>query len=194
MSNELIFLNKIEAPFPLQSSSNYETKMTTPDIKYSKPAYRSIKSHLLYSQKIEDEDEFNRCYKGHETARCRSDSMKLWLKLRGAGAIRVNGTRDYDRIMGDGKGSHYWVEIKNVVYDEHAGVRQIMDKEAYYTSGSIEVIETSKYGLMNDELMKMGLEKYDRRVAYECIQEIDEKGGEDGWGQIVQWMVDSECD
>ena len=123
---------------------------------------------------------------------CLSQSMRLYLKLRGAGAVRVRGTRVFDRSFGD-KPRHYWVENKGYVFEESLGVQHIYKKEDFYKGEVIQDVEYAQGCFFDDEgLVPEGCEKqyqtlttdqlllliqcYERRVDYELYggNRIDE--------------------
>jgi hypothetical protein len=82
---------------------------------------------------------------------CISASLRCYMKLKKAGAIRVGGTRKYDREypFDDGNiGRHYWVENKGFVFDESLGLQRIYKKEDYYRDFEIEDIEVSTEGFL----------------------------------------------
>lgn len=112
------------------------------------PVYIS-KKDVLY-QKIVDWDEHIHTFL-IGGANCQSDSLVVWAKLRKAGANRCVGTRKSDRATGDPLNKHYWVEVKDLVYDEHGGVRQIFNRTAYYKAMEIECEEKTDCGLLMNE-------------------------------------------
>jgi len=147
----------------------------------NKPQFQKVNDpSKVYRVGMVDKEEFDRCVVKREVASCRCDSLKMWLKLRKAGAIRVKGTRAYDRLHG---GHHFWTEIKGVVYDEHGGIRQILDKNEYYKMAGIEVIESSKYGLIKEELDALSMDdpKLDLNILITYPLE-----GTCGWNEIVK--------
>jgi hypothetical protein len=80
-------------------------------------------------QSIVDRKKYEECLAGAK-ADCWEASMLLFLRLENIGVIRMRGKRVTERQYG---GFHYWVENKDLVYEEHGGVRQIYKKETFYT-------------------------------------------------------------
>lgn len=123
----------------------------------------TIKRAYVYEQKIVDMDEHIRT-KLSGWANCQSDSLILWSKLRKAGAQRCYGSRRRDRETGDPEAKHYWVELKDKVYDQHGGVRQIFQRSEYYKQMEIECDgKCDHIGLMEHEMPLMML-KWDWRA------------------------------
>jgi hypothetical protein len=81
---------------------------------------------------------------------CLTQSMRLYLKLRAAGAVRVRGTRAFDRTL-ENKPSHCWVENKGYVFEESVGVQHIYKKEDYYNGEVIQDVEYAKGMVFEDE-------------------------------------------
>lgn len=118
----------------------------------TRPERKSVvisKKDVLY-QKVIDWDEHIYTFLSGG-ANCQSDSLVVWAKLRKVGANRCVGTRKSDRATGDPLNKHYWVEVKDLVYDEHGGVRQIFKRTAYYKAMEIECEEKTDCGLLISE-------------------------------------------
>ena len=81
-------------------------------------------------------------------ADCAGDSLMVLFKLRKIGAVRVRGKRDLEReqdiIHKNKKSLHYWVESKDIVFEEHGGVQQIFKKDFYYQAKNITDVEVAR--------------------------------------------------
>lgn len=93
-----------------------------------------------------------------ENGDCWSQSMRLYLKLKGAGGVRVKGTRLSDRTRCPvNPPPHYWVENKGMVFELSCGVSQIMKKEQFYEGFLVQDVEYAPYGMMfADEIPASG--------------------------------------
>ena len=139
-----------------------------------------IKSPVEVRQRLDKK--INKAYiaSGRE-GDCLSQSMRLYLKLRAAGAVRVRGTRTFDRTFTEPT-LHYWVENKGYVFEESIGVQNIYKKEDFYKGEGIQDVEYAR-GMCfegefparfsermlvstNDQLMKL-IEIYEDRVEDE---------------------------
>ena len=104
---------------------------------------------LVY-EKVVNEDEHIRCLLG-KRAECVGDSLEVWWKLRNLNPTptRVRGKRNLEREVdmkeNSTKNYHFWVESKGYVFEEHAGVRQILKCEDYYKYKSITAVEKAPY-------------------------------------------------
>ena len=82
------------------------------------------------------------------TADCAGDSLIIFFKLRKIGAVRVRGKRnleqELDIIHKNKKSLHYWVESKDIVFEEHGGVQQIFEKDYYYQHLNITEVEVAR--------------------------------------------------
>lgn len=135
----------------------------------------------VYEQKIVDMDEYIRTRK-EGWANCQSDSLLLWAKLRKAGAERCYGTRVADRASGDPKAKHYWVELKDKVYDLHGGVRQIIQRSEYYKSAGVECEDKcGGVGLMEHE-MPLSMVELGRHTQKKWAEDVSMKG----WDFLAQ--------
>ena len=108
----------------------------------SKVLYRPLAVYFAYGNNNNDQGD------------CKSASIRCYLKLQKAGAIRVKGTRKYDRVNPFDNGSiarHYWVENKGLVFDESLGLQRIYKKEDYYRVAEIEDVEVSTAGFFLSE-------------------------------------------
>ena len=117
-------------------------------------------------QSIVDREKYEASMKG-ELADCWEKSMILYLKLEKIGVKRMRGKRETERKYG---GFHYWVESKDVVYEEHGGVRQIYDKETFYTkSHQITEAEQSTINMFFSD--EFDLKKKDK-IAKKLIRDL----------------------
>jgi len=84
-----------------------------------------------------------------ELGDCWTQSMRLYMKLKGAGGVRVKGTRINDRRRCPvNPPHHYWVENKGMVFESFCGVTQIMKKEDFYKGHTVQDVEYAEFGLM----------------------------------------------
>ena len=93
-----------------------------------------------------------------ELGDCATASLKLYFKLKKAGAIRYRGKRDTERRADAERPDaethwHYWVESKDKVFEEHCGVLQILSKTDFYGVGRItDAVVCDINGFHADEL------------------------------------------
>jgi hypothetical protein len=96
-----------------------------------------------------------------ELGDCWTASMRLYMKLKGAGAIRVRGNRARDRTdVPDNPPYHYWVENKGMVFESSCGVRQIYKKTEYYDVFEVQDVQVANFGLMFDDEIPNGYEDF----------------------------------
>jgi len=103
----------------------------------------------MLKQKITNREVFNNMMSGSQlTADCVGDSLINFFKLRKNGAVRVRGKRTLERqddiIQKNKKSFHYWVESKDIVFEEHGGVQQICEKDFYYQNLNITDVEVAR--------------------------------------------------
>jgi len=80
---------------------------------------------------------------------CVTQSMRLYIKLKGAGGVRVRGTRLSDRtICPVNTPPHYWVENKGYVFESFSGVSQIIEKSQFYKGWLVQDVEYAEYGML----------------------------------------------
>ena len=140
----------------------------------------NISRKYIYEQKIVDMDEFIRTTMTG-WANCQSDSLILWSKLRKAGAQRCYGSRISDRKISP-KAKHYWVELKDKVYDEHGGHRQIIQRSAYYKTMEIECDgKCDHIGLLEHE-MPLEMLEWDMRARAVWAERM----GMEAWAKLAQ--------
>ena len=100
-------------------------------------------------QKVVDANKHISCALGLTLADCVTASLKIYMKLYKAGAVRVRGQRLFDRDCDAKYGGkphyHYWVENKGMVFEEHGGVQCICDKIGFYRMRQIENVEYAPY-------------------------------------------------
>ena len=107
--------------------------------------------------KVTNRKQFDLTLSGKVLGDCILASMKTYKKLRKAGAKRMRGKRqteiELDRVDGTGKNWHYWVENKGIVFDESAGMQQIVRKDVYYEVSNMHFAEEAQVGLFfSDEI------------------------------------------
>ena len=87
---------------------------------------------------------------------CILDSMRTWIKMRKAGAIRVKGKRDIERANTGRTGKdhyHYWVENKGKVFDITLNKLSIFSKTDFYNNLNISDTIIAPYsGLFLEEV------------------------------------------
>jgi hypothetical protein len=109
-----------------------------------------------------------------ELGDCATASLKLYFKLKNAGAVRYRGKRDTERRADaerpdDEPHYHFWVESKGKVFEEHCGVLQILSKEDFYGVGRItDAVECDINGFHRSELP-------DTKEARRMVKNADDK-------------------
>lgn len=157
---------------------------------------RQVPTNILLNRKVVDED---KNFTAHLTAygaipytknmgTCVVDSMLLYLKLRGAGAVRMRGKREMERRGDLEKNTkdhyHYWIENKGIVYDVSGGERVLVKKEDYYLHWKITDEEQAQYGMLFDSEFEgcgKSLKEYVRTAnnaqLYNIIDTMNKKMG-----------------
>lgn len=100
-------------------------------------------------QKVNDKTRFDLTRANLIIGNCESKSFQTWIKLKNAGAKRMRGKRNLEvelEANGDSNCWHYWVEVKDIVYDESCGITQIMKKAIYYNVSGMVYSEVAPYG------------------------------------------------
>jgi len=121
-----------------------ETENTALEFDVERCKWREVPKDLMpIYQKVVDTKKYYACL-GGARADCWEQSMLLYLCLEKTGVRRMRGKRHTEREYG---GWHYWVENDTLVYEEHGGVRQIFNKDAFYKVTEITDAEQSSINL-----------------------------------------------
>lgn len=146
-----MFLNK----HSISKIDNIESKIkqiiiTTTDMLPHHQERFIRKADLLY-QKITDPEQHYNCVVLKQGADCVYQSMITYIKLKNIGAKRVRGQRaGFEDLLGS-DAKHYWVEAKDLIYDIHGGVTQIIKKDKYYGMTSMLNVEYAEWGMLFDD-------------------------------------------
>lgn len=118
------------------------------------------------SQKVIDKEKLENFENGLEAGDCIIASLVLVIKLKNTGAVRVRGKRELerinDKITKTNENYHYWVESKDLIFDDCAGIRKIYKKDEFYKNiTDIEYAPVKNYLWENEAkiLAKIAIER-----------------------------------
>lgn len=115
-----------------------------------------------------------------ELGDCWTQSMRLYMKLKKAGAVRVRGTRVTDRERDPTNPSpHYWVENNGMVFEKCMGVSQIFKRADFYEGMVIQNAEVAKWGMCFDDEVPAGqgekVKRFNDKELMDIIEWLEKK-------------------